>query len=136
MITGLMNGAAALKMLSAAKLWKQYARSMRKRRSGSELGHNSFGFYCRKSYFFVYHQSAVIGQIDESGRFCISHFAPATQREGIAALKALRTANISCVFAITEDMAGMLEKIGYSDTGLRVASSFRGTPTMKHIFIN
>ena len=124
--TGLVRGKAYCRYTDISAIWKKYARSMRKRRAGSELSANSFSYYVSHSaHVFFYGQSALIGQYQDN-TFCVSHFAPATQKEAVRMLNAALKAEQKIVFAVTADMVRMLEKIGYRNTGITIPSEFRG----------
>ena len=132
-IVGLMSGRQVHRLLPVADLWAAYRQSMDVRRPGSALGHNSFGWYTRRGYGFVYGESAVFGQIDQDGRFCVSHFCPASKRQGRDLLIALRQCGHDVGLAVTRDMAGMLAKLGYQEVGTTMLP-FRGEMVEKVVF--
>ena len=133
-ITGILSGRNAARLLSVPELWAKYAHSMNKRRMGSALNHNAFGRHFVRSAIFVFGDSALVGNVID-GRFWVSHFCPATQREGIAAIRELK--NHGAVgFAVTADMVGMLQKLGYKNIGITVPTNFRGQTVIKHILIS
>ena len=133
-ITGILSGHQAARLLPVSTLWANYAHSMNKRRMGSALEHNSFGRHLVRSAVFVFGNSALVGNITD-GRFWVSHFCPNTQREGIAAIRELK--NHGAVgFAVTADMVGMLQKLGYKKLEITVPTNFRGQTVVKHILVS
>lgn len=134
MIIGPVHGKVAAQVLSMSKVWRNYAASMSRRRPGSELGHNSFGRYARRASVFVFRKSACIGQMDAAGRFWVSHFAPASRREGVEMLRELRH-RCPVGFAVCHDLVGMLVKIGFNVVGSGPAD-FRGEVVEKTILVN
>ena len=130
-LTFLGSGKEGLKMLDASFLWKNYSRSMQKRRPGIELRHNAFGRYVSNSDIFIFGRSALIGQM-QGEHFCVSHFAPSSKKEGVQILKEVRR-QTKVVFAVTSDLAKMMEKLGYQKKGETV-TPFRGAQVKKIIF--
>ena len=137
MITGIIPGASAARLLSVSELWHQYATAMGRRRPGKELGHNQFGWHLRhRSHVFVYNKTAIVGAWQDD-TFWVSHFCPATRREGVEALKELRQQPHKVGFAVTEDLKGMLLKLGYNQVGnTPIPVPFRNDVVMKWIFTN
>lgn len=134
MIIGPVRGKVATKVLNMSTVWRNYAASMSRRRPGSELGHNSFGRYARRASIFIFEKSACIGQMDAAGRFWISHFAPASRREGVAMLRELRH-RCPVGFAVCPDLVGMLLRLGFYVVGSGPAD-FRGEIVEKTILVN
>ena len=130
------SGRVVAKCFDMATLWKRYAKSMRRRRPGSELDHNSFGRHCRKSYAFMAEDGSIVfGQLRDEV-FFISHFCPASRRGGANLLKELsRNGRMSVVAAVTADLIKMLEKCGFSNTGMKVPQWFRGAEVEKFILV-
>ena len=135
MLSVFTKGRNVLRMYNSSVIWKNYSRSMNKRRPGLFLGQNAFGRYMSKfAYCYCYGESIVLGQFDENNRFWISHFAPSSRRDGVKMLKQL-TSSVTVGFAVTEDLVGMLEKLGLKVVG-SVESEFRGFKVVKTILIN
>ena len=61
---------------------------------------------------FSFGESMVHGFFKE-GYFMVSHFAPASMREGVELIKELSSYD-NVVFAVTEYLSGMLDKLGYN----------------------
>ncbi|OGC77178.1 hypothetical protein A2619_01075 [candidate division WWE3 bacterium RIFOXYD1_FULL_39_9] len=135
MISGLFDGRIVLQIVDASKLWKQYSKVMKIRRPKSILDHNRFGSYLKREKVFLFNKSICIGRFD-SNYFCVSHFCPFSKREGVEMLKELRKASFKVLFAVTEDMVGMLEKLGYSNQNSTIEVEFRGEKVLKHILTN
>lgn len=138
----LFSAKAFLKCYDSAFCWRNYRRSMAKRRPGSELRHNAFGRHVRK-HCFVYGDvfgSAIFGAFETvAGKtvFSGSHYAPATNRSGLSLLKKLAgDTDFPAAFAVTEDLAQMLIKAGFRDAGLSHTAFFRGHPVQKRVFVN
>ncbi len=117
---------------------KNYENSMNKRRPGSALNIESFSNHiCHHAYSYMYGKSYVFGNIEEDllGKeiFQVSHFAPASNKEGVNLLKSLRKYN-NVVFAVSIDLKPMLEKIGYfSSEETKVLVKFRSEMVEKYI---
>lgn len=123
-----------------AAVWRTYATAMDRRRPGSALGHNAFGRFTSKGMAYISARgSALLGQLNEfEGRpvFCVSHNAPATHRDMVGLLKKLsKDTTTPTALAVTEDLAGMLQRIGFRYAGT-APSSFRGELVEKQIFTN
>lgn len=114
--------------------YEQYCNAMGRRRDYF-LDENSFVslFHYEKEYggVFKFKDSYVHGFLNED-MFCVSHFAPASMREGIAMIKELKKYD-NIVFAVTEDLGGMLEKLEYRYQGAR-DMVFACERVEKHIF--
>lgn len=65
----------------------------------------------------------------------ITHFAPETLRGGKETVEAALYAQDPIGFAVTEDLAPMLEKIGYTKVG-EIPSQFNGEVVNKHVYVN
>lgn len=117
------------------EIWTAYADSMKKRQPDSVLPLLSFTKYIVYSgfpvYIFDHNDSYIIGQLRE-GRFRVSHFAPSSLREGVAALKELLKFD-NIVIAVTEDLKPMLIKLGGLYSGIVIPTFFRGEYVQKHI---
>jgi len=68
--------------------------------------------------------------------FAVSHFCPASNRQGVEMLKDLRNSKSTIVLMVTEDMEDMLVRLGFVDTGYRPLSYFRGEEVRKSVFLN
>jgi len=134
-IEGFLSGKNILRVILMSSAWSRYRRSMDKRRAGSTLGQNSFGHHCRRSEGFIFGDSCVFGET-RNGYFVPSHFCPASKREGVEMLKALRAHGQKVAFAVTSDMVSMLEKLGYKNMNQTVAAYFRGEMVEKYILTN
>ena len=130
------SGRTVAKCFDMATLWKRYARSMRRRRPGSELDHNSFGRHCRRSCAFMAEDGSVVFGETRNEVFFISHFCPASRRGGVNLLKELaKNSRVPVVAAVTADLTSMLERCGFSNTGLKVPQWFRGTEVEKNVLV-
>lgn len=134
MITYFGKAKSALQLKNSSSIWKQYLKSMNIRREGSSLEHNAFGRYLKKSTILTYKNSFLIGQLKD-GAFCVSHYAPSSRREGVELLKHAASLQKKVVFAVTGDIAPMLQKLGFRPAG-KCSSWFRGEQVEKHLFIN
>ena len=133
-VVGPTRGSLAAKALNMSDVWRNYAASMRRRRPGSELSHNAFGRYARRASIFVFKRSACVGQMDAAGRFWVSHFAPASRREGVEMLRELKH-RCPVGFAVCPDLVGMLTRIGFTVVGSGPAY-FLGEVVEKTILVN
>jgi len=117
------------------RAYNQYATAMRRRRPGSELPEGAFVSYVQsRARVFRHAGSYIFGQL-AGGIFKVTHFAPKSLRGGVEAVKALLDSEQATVLAVTADMAGMLEKLGYACVAV-LPSNFRGEEVDKHLFTN
>lgn len=65
-----------------------------------------------------------------------SHFAPSSLREGSDLIKLTARSSHPTAFTVTEDLAPMLERSGYLDTGYRTPQMFNGKLENKVVLIN
>lgn len=65
-----------------------------------------------------------------------SHFAPSNLREGSDLIKLTANSSHPIVFTVTDDLAPMLERSGYIDTGNTLLQPFNGMMENKRLFIN
>lgn len=139
----LIRGRTFLKLFDLSRTFQAYKTSMSKRRPWGVLPQNALGRYIKKRchvYLDAATGSVLIGQCTTAGGvdvFCVSHFAPVSQKSGVALLKRL-AADYTCpaVLAVTPDLVDMLLRCGFIDTGREVQSIFRGIPTTKSILAN
>ncbi len=138
----LVSGKTFSRLFDLASTWRSYRDAMARRRPGSELSHNAFGYYTRHrcSVYLSPKGSALIGQVrkyDGHEVFCVSHHAPASHRDGVELLKKLaRDRNVLAVLTVTEDLVSMLLRCGFRDTGYTHVSDFRGEPVQKFVLAN
>ena len=116
------------------EIYQQYYKSMGRRRDGSQLDIISFFKYLDNyAYIYVFNDSYLIGQM-QNGLFHISHFAPKSLRGGMDILNDIASYN-NIVFAVTDDLGPMLQKIGlYGDSKAVVPMFFRNMLVLKHIY--
>lgn len=137
----LVSGKTYLECFNMADSWHAYRNAMNRRRPGSALNQNDFGRYVKKSFVYMSnHGSCLVGQFHEyNGKeiFCVSHHCPASHRDMVCLLKKLcHDKNLKVCFSVTSDLVGMLQKIGFFNTGEIVPCTFRGDVVMKHILTN
>ena len=137
----LVSGKTFCRIFDTATAWRRYSGAMDRRRPGSSLSQNSFGHYVRRSVVYMSLKgSALVGQMREfEGRevFCVSHHSPASHRDEVRLLRKLAgDRELPAVFAVTEDLVGMLTRLGFRDTGRSCVSMFRGTSVAKRIVVN
>ncbi len=134
----LMSSRQFLKCFELADIHKQYRSSMNKRRPGTALSQNRFGVYVRRRCAIYASQkgSAIIGQW-QNDTLCVSHFAPAGQRDVTELLKKLaKDASVKAFFAVTEDMVSMLERLGFKNLQYTEDMEFRGMVVKKFFLSN
>lgn len=131
-------GKRLLSLFPMSLVWRQYKNSMARRRPESVLFHNAFGRYARRAWALVLvsegRQSFLLGNW-ERGMFVASHFCPATQRHGLRLLQAVKAWDRQAVLAVTEDLAPMMEKLGFLRVG-ECFASFRGQLVKKVVYTN
>lgn len=119
-------------------IYDQYAAAMSRRRPDSVLEEESFEYYLNHSNvrLFVFKESYIIGQYDiETDTFKVSHFAPKNTRQGVEAIKALQAVAFNVVFAVTDDLASMLERCDYTYV-TSVPMVFRDELVTKLVYVN
>ena len=134
----LMSSREFLRCFELSSTAKNYRASMDKRRPGSALSQNRFGWYLRHRCMVYASQkgSAIVGQW-RNETLMVSHFAPVGQRDGVELLKKLAAdKSVKALFAVTEDMVGMLERLGFKNLQHTENMDFRGQIVLKHIFSN
>lgn len=133
-----LSGKRLLSLFPMSGIWRQYKNSMSRRRPESVLFHNAFGRYARRAWALVLvengKQSFLLGSW-EKDMFFASHFCPATQRHGLRLLQAVKAWDQQAVFAVTEDLASMMEKLGFLRVGECMAP-FRGQLVKKVVYTN
>lgn len=117
-----------------SQVYSQYDNAMKRRREDSSLSFERFLSYILfHAYFFQYKDSFIFGQFT-NGYFKVSHFAPKNIREGYEMLKEISEYD-NIIFAVTEDLADMLQKIGlYGNSNATIPMFFRDELVMKHIY--
>lgn len=126
---------------SAVSYYKKYARAMHRRRDYT-LEIHSFVQLCTNEGWgdhrcYFYKDSMVHGFFKEymnKTYFCISHFCPSSLREGVEMIKYLLKYD-NVVFAVTDDLSVMLEKIGYQYI-TSIPQEFDGELTMKEVYLS
>ena len=95
-----------------SELYKYYSTAMGRRRTPIE--EEAFlNYMTQESVITFWHKdSAILGQM-RGGIFCPSHFCPKTDRQGVEMLLAMKADTQVCVFAVTEDLVGMLSRLGF-----------------------
>lgn len=134
----LMSSREFLRCFELSSTAKNYRASMNKRRPGSALSQNRFGWYVRHQCVVYASQkgSAIIGQW-QNDTIMVSHFAPVGQRDGVELLKKLAAdRGVKALFAVTDDMVGMLERLGFKNLQHTEIMYFRGEEVLKYIFSN
>lgn len=121
-------------MAFLSKIYAQYKNSMGRRRPGSALQDYRFYYYITtRAMCFNYGNSYVFGNFT-NGYFKVSHFAPASMREGYEMLKELSTYD-NVIFTVTSDLSPMLKKIGfYGNDNAKIMMFFRNELVNKHLF--
>jgi len=116
-----------------ANIYNGYAKAMSRRRPDSVLNPYRFMRYALDdASAFVHGRSVLLGQLS-NGYFKVSHFCPATMREGVELLKKVSEYD-NVIFTVTEDLSPMLIKIGlYGDEKAQIPMIFRDMLVQKHI---
>jgi len=126
------------KLFEISIAWRNYAKAMNKRRPGSELNHNAFGKHVTR-YTYAYisiNGSALFGEF-KNEIFCVSHFSPVSNRDMVNLLTKLsKDRSIKALFAVTEDLVLMLQKIGFVNLNQTIETYFRGEITTKFLLTN
>jgi hypothetical protein len=122
------------------KTYQNYFQSMGKRRTGSELGYDSFSNYISSPDVICFgddQDGYVFGQqgkFENVALFKPSHFSPNSQRAGYRLLNELNKQDEFLVlFAITSDLKSMLKSIGFYDLNIEFPMIFRDQFVQKHI---
>ena len=134
----LLSTRSYLRCFDMAEAWKHYRDAMVSKRPGSALSQNNFGYYIRHRCVVYSSQqgSAIFGQIDKDGILIVSHHAPVSKRDGVELLRKLAKDDQKVVFAVTIDMVGMLERLGFKNSHQTICTDFRGVDVEKHILTN
>lgn len=85
----------------------------------------------RKSYLIGV--GAAFNQFESEDIFIVSHFAPRNLKEGVMMLKEVASSKIRIIFAVTNYLANMLEKLGFDFIGT-VPQMFNGEIVEKEVF--
>lgn len=134
MFSAFISGRCFCCTFDMATVWHGYKKSMSKRRPESVLSQNVFGHYVKSASCFVFGNSALFGMW-KGNSFCISHFAPASRREGVEMLKAIIGSGKKVIFAVTCDLVDMLSRLGCKTIGEHVIQ-WNGQDIKKYILVN
>lgn len=134
----LMTAKQYFRCFEASEVWRRYRDAMVSKRPGSALTQNRFGWYVRHRCVVYTSQkgSAIFGQVDQDGVLMVSHHAPISKRDGVELLKKLAKDDLKVVFAVTNDMVTMLERLGFKNCNHVINTDFRGICVKKHILTN
>lgn len=117
-----------------SEIYRQYKNAMGRRRPGSVLEDYRFYYYItERAMCFNYGNSYIFGNFS-NGYFKVSHFAPASMREGYEMLKEISKYD-NVIFTVTSDLAPMLKKIGfYGNDNAKIMMFFRNELVNKQIY--
>ena len=113
-------------------IWENYVKAMNKRRGGSALGLSRFVNYIINYTFCYKYKNTYIFGVMEKNNFVPTHFSNGGFKEGIDAIKGLLNYD-NVIFAVTEDLAKMLKKLGYKAMPFKIKREFRGMEVEKMI---
>lgn len=113
-------------------IWENYVNAMNKRREGSALGLSRFiNYIINYALCYKYKNTYIFGVI-EKNNFVPTHFSNNGLKEGINAIKSLLNYD-NVVFAVTEDLAKMLKRLGYIAMPFKIKREFRGIEIEKMV---
>lgn len=121
-------------LMFLSQIYRQYRDAMGRRRPDSVLEDYRFYYYItQRAMCFNYGNSYLFGQFS-NGYFKVSHFAPASMREGYEMLKEISKYD-NVIFTVTSDLAPMLKKIGfYGNDNAKIMMFFRNELVNKQIY--
>jgi len=123
------------KDLSTEEIWKNYSSMMSIRRPESVLPYDRFECHMMNHAEIIRYKDSIIlwNKDDITGIFTPSHFCPASKREGLEMLSYLKNFD-NIVFAITDDLAHMLDRLGYENLSVSIPSVLWEELITKQIF--
>lgn len=73
---------------------------------------------------------------EKYGIFVVSHFAPASRKGGVEMLKAGARAGFPVIFAVPDNLAQQLVRLGYRNTEVTIPQWFAGEYVTKTVVVN